>query len=509
MNAPIKDPVVPSEEDLPAGTSLSGDQFTITESLSAGGFGITYKAKDNVLGRTIVVKECFPEDVCLRQGKTVKAVNDTQGKQFRSIVNMFMREAQSLAQLRHPNIVGVHRAFEENETAYMVLDLIDGPDLLDLLEKDPNQLSPDRVKAILLPLLDAIEEVHDIDLLHRDISPDNIIVEKNGTPVLIDFGAARGDASRRTRAVSSLLVVKDGYSPQEFYVPGSVQTPSSDLYALGATFYHVISGKAPHNSQARMMEIAGQNDDPCQPLEGRIEGYDPEFLRAIDMTMRIHPDERLQSARQWREMITKDETEAPSIKASKSKPPAKKEDLSLETSLSQLIEETNEVVRKSRMIPAAPVEPVTQSTPKTTSKTPDWVQEFNAESETQAIEEEAEKAEARATGSIRPSRPTSRNVSRPRPNTLEPVRDEKEVNWVTLAKEKQNSLHDDQYTDVKPPKVKERSKADALLSLGKETNVAKPEKVEDGKGTMIRYLAAGIFLGLMLIFGFGWIVGGG
>jgi len=221
---------------LPAGTSLSGDQFTIIERISAGGFGITYRAKDNMLGRTIVIKECFADDFCLRSGKSVIARNQAYEKHFRSTVTMFMREARSLAKLRHQNIVGVHRAFEENETAYMVLDLINGFDLHNIMQANNAPLPPDGVKDMLLQLLDAIETIHMADLLHRDISPDNVMIETDGNPVLIDFGAARGDASRRTRAMSAMLVVKDGYSPQEFYMAGSLQTPCSDLYGLADTF---------------------------------------------------------------------------------------------------------------------------------------------------------------------------------------------------------------------------------------------------------------------------------
>ena len=121
-------------QSLPIGTVLSGDQFTITEHLGAGGFGITYRAMDNTLGRTVVIKECYYEDFCVRSGKSVIARSKSYAKPIRSIVNMFMREARSLAKLRHPNIVGVHRAFEENDTAYMVLDLIEGPTSSTLLQ---------------------------------------------------------------------------------------------------------------------------------------------------------------------------------------------------------------------------------------------------------------------------------------------------------------------------------------------------------------------------------------
>ena len=368
----------PVSEELPTGTMLSGDQFTITGRLGSGGFGITYRAEDNVLGRTIVIKECFPEDFCYRDGKIVVPRAKSHEEPVRSIVRMFMREAQSLAKLRHPNIVGVHRAFEENETAYMVLDLIDGHDLLDIVEAQARPLPPSQVKHILVQMLDAIEKVHELDLLHRDISPDNIIIEKSGTPVLIDFGAARSDASRRTRAVTSMMMVKDGYSPQEFYVAGSMQTPSSDLYALAATFYHVLSGEAPVNSQARMIEVAGNKPDPCAPLAGRIDGYERGFLEAIDAAMKVHPSERLQTVAEWRALISDIVRDAKENETAIEMPVKQQPDQELEKSLTRLVQETNAEVRKSKELPiepevAAPLQPRKKTVPE-------WIKEFNKES---------------------------------------------------------------------------------------------------------------------------------
>ena len=368
-----------AEQALPIGTQLSGDQFTITDHLGAGGFGITYRAEDTVLGRTVVVKECFYENFCVRDGKNVVPRNKSFADPVRSIVRMFMREAQSLAKLRHPNIVGVHRAFEENETAYMVLDLIDGRDLFDILASNATPLSPRRVKDILLQMLDAVEQVHALDLLHRDISPDNILIENSGTPILIDFGAARGDASRHTRAVTTMLVVKDGYSPHEFYVPGSEQRPCSDLYALAATFYHVLSGEAPPNSQTRMIEIAGHKPDPCVPLAGRIDGYDEAFLQAIDTAMQIHPNDRLQSASKWRSLIA----EAAVEDGQPERLTSAEVSLELELSLTRLVEETNDEVRRhSQLLP----EPEIVVQPKEEPAKPAWIEEFNQESLTSPSE---------------------------------------------------------------------------------------------------------------------------
>ena len=155
----------------------------------------------------------------------------------------------------HPNIVAVHQVFEDNGTAYMAIDYIDGLDLLEMIENKKNILSPDAVVLITEKMLSAVGFIHENKMLHRDISPDNILITMAGEPILIDFGAAREQASQKSRALTALRVVKDGYSPQEFYIAGSEQGPWSDLYALGATLYHVITGAAP-------CERAGA---PCRP----------------------------------------------------------------------------------------------------------------------------------------------------------------------------------------------------------------------------------------------------
>ncbi|WP_375253951.1 serine/threonine protein kinase [Yoonia sp.] len=358
-------------EALPAGTPLMGDQFTIERPLSSGGFGITYLAQDNFLGRRVVIKECYPEAFCRRDGRKVLVRSHIHHEKYRAIVEMFMREARSIAKLRHPNIVGVHRIFEDNETAYMVLDLINGRDLLSLIKGEEDALAPDQVKEVLVKVLDAVKLVHDNDLLHRDISPDNILLDKWGSPVLIDFGAAREEASRETRAVSAVLVVKDGYSPQEFYFSGGKQGPSSDLYALGATFYHIISGEAPPNSQTRMAEFAANHPDPCEPLAGRFPDYDLAFLEAIDKAMNVLPKERVQTVREWLGLITQRRERAVPIRMNPHN--------NLDKVLNRLVSETNEFVYNSQPRDVKPKsrKPAT-SEPKVASK-PEWAEEFNKE----------------------------------------------------------------------------------------------------------------------------------
>jgi serine/threonine protein kinase len=373
-------------EALPDGTPLLGDQFTIDRALSNGGFGITYLAKDNFLDRDVVIKECYPEVFCMRRGKDVLVRSDQHAEKYRTIVQMFMREARSIAKMRHPNIVGVHRIFEDNQTAYMVLDLIQGRDLLSIINDEHDPLPPEQIKEVLIKCLDAVDLVHRNDLLHRDISPDNILLDKWGNPFLIDFGAAREEASRETRAVSAVLIVKDGYSPQEFYFAGGKQGPSSDLYALGATFYHLISGEAPPNSQTRMAEFAGNNPDPCEPLAGRFPEYDLAFLQAIDKAMQILPKSSIQSATEWLNINNKEGEQVKPLEVATNR-------FDLGRTLTRLVSETNEYVlnsepREPKPEPK-PVQRVLKEVKERPTSQPEWAEEFNTETTETAEEQRA------------------------------------------------------------------------------------------------------------------------
>ena len=290
-------------DELQPGTRLLSGQFTIESFLNAGGFGITYLARDS-LDRRVVIKECFPSSFCRRNGTTVAPGTRQRESEFRSVVALFMQEALTLSRLDHPNIVRVNEVFEDNDTAYMAMEYVQGPDLLETVEGKEPALTPEQITRLLGDLLQALSHVHSQGVLHRDISPDNILLERStGRPVLIDFGAARKDVTRKSRALSGLRVVKDGYSPQEFYIAGSTQSPSSDLYALAASFSHLISREAPKSSQERLSAIANRNGDPQVPLAGRVRGYPPVFLRAIDKAMSIFPRDRLQSVAEWQAML--------------------------------------------------------------------------------------------------------------------------------------------------------------------------------------------------------------
>ncbi len=288
----------PYGDELPPGTELCQGQYTILRYINSGGFGVTYLANDS-LGRKVVIKECFPGSMCCRANGTVRLRTTSHEMDFGRVVELFEREARALAQLSHPNIVGVHQIFKDNGTAYMAMDFIEGPDLFDVLETKPELLEPDEIRRILDHLLKALSFVHENGMLHRDISPDNILLGPGGLPVLIDFGAAREGAARATRMLSRIHTVKDGYSPQEFYLAGSSQEKSSDLYALAATVHHLIRGCPPPNSNIRLAAVAQDEPDPYQPLAGRMPGYDENFLRAIDTCLSLFAKDRMETAEDW------------------------------------------------------------------------------------------------------------------------------------------------------------------------------------------------------------------
>lgn len=288
-------------DELKPGTELMHGQYTIESFLAAGGFGITYLARDS-LNRRVVIKECFPGNFCRRQNVSVMPRSRAHQSELSSIVRLFAQEAMSLAKASHPNIVGVHQVFEENNTSYMALDFVQGRDLLEILKEDPESLTPDQVSGYLEKVLGAVQHIHDLGMLHRDISPDNVIISEANEPILIDFGAAREDSTSDqnvTRMLSALRVVKDGYSPQEFYISGSTQGPSCDLYSLAASFYHVITQEMPPDSQARLHARAANEDDPYVSLGDKVEGYSRNFVTALDKAMGILPNERMQSANDW------------------------------------------------------------------------------------------------------------------------------------------------------------------------------------------------------------------
>ena len=279
---------------LPSGTVLVGD-YRVERVLGAGGFGVTYLAEELALARPVTIKEYFPSDIALRAGgvDVVPRSQDAAGD-YTWGLERFIEEAQTLAKFNHTNIVQLHRYFRDNKTGYMVLHFEEGQSLkgwLKALGRAPRQKELD---VILAPLLDALEMIHKADFLHRDIAPDNVIIRKSGDPVLIDFGSARGEVASRSKTISAL--VKPGYSPYEQYAETSKrQGPWTDIYAMGATLYHAVTGKRPPDAPSRMV-----NDEIVPASEAALSSYRTGFLKAIDKALRLNIELRPQSIAAWR-----------------------------------------------------------------------------------------------------------------------------------------------------------------------------------------------------------------
>ena len=279
---------------LPRGTELVGD-FRVERVLGVGGFGITYLADEIALSRAVTIKEYFPTDFAARSAdqSAVPVSSDAAGD-YQWGLDRFIEEAKTLARFDHRNICRVYRYFRTNNTGYMVLQFEEGASLKDWLKGLKRAPRQAEIDALVAPLLDALEVIHKADFLHRDIAPDNIMVRRDGSPVLIDFGSARGEIARHARTISAL--VKPGYSPFEQYAEkGSQQGPWTDIYAFAATLYHAITGKRPPDSPSRMLK-----DEYKTAKSAALASYRPKFLAAIDRALTLDIAKRPQSIMEWR-----------------------------------------------------------------------------------------------------------------------------------------------------------------------------------------------------------------
>lgn len=296
-------------DELLPGTRLLNGQYRVTRFLSSGGFGITYLAKDG-LDRDVVLKECFVESFCTRAQAKVQTRSEHHRANLLRAIADFAQEARTLAGLSHPNIVRVQQHFQENDTAYMVLDYVQGHDLFEVIDEKKMVLTPGQIVAMTRKLVSAIAHVHDRGLVHCDVSPDNICVSPTGEPTLIDFGAARPLVGGIGQKQSAFTLVKDGYSPHELYESAGTCGRYTDIYALGASLYFAITGHAPVDSETRLRAVLADKPDPLPPLATLAEGYPPGFLATIDKAMALEPSARYRSAQDW--LMALSQAQAPS-----------------------------------------------------------------------------------------------------------------------------------------------------------------------------------------------------
>jgi ribose transport system substrate-binding protein len=243
---------VDSEKLVLAPGSILNGKYIVGKVLGQGGFGITYLVYDINLGIKVAIKEYLPTSVVTRSknGRDVIAHFNNKEASFKSGLAKFLEEAKVVAVFsQNRNIVTIREYFPENQTAYMVMDYIQGMDLIDFVKEKNRPLYFLEAIELLNPILTALMQVHKAGLLHRDISPDNIYITDKGIAILLDFGAAR-QFSMQTQSMS--VILKYAYSPIEQHQRKGRRGPWTDIYAFAATFYHVITGKKPAESLDRL-----------------------------------------------------------------------------------------------------------------------------------------------------------------------------------------------------------------------------------------------------------------
>jgi formylglycine-generating enzyme required for sulfatase activity len=291
------------KDALPSGTLLGN--FTLGTPLGQGGFGITYNATHVTLAQQVAIKEYLPMEIATRDddGRPgVVPLDEDYIEIYEKHLQGFVDEAIILARFKHPNIVRIQDVFKENGTAYLVMDFEEGPSLERVLRQNGVKGEADLLN-LLHPLLDSLTVVHATGYIHRDIKPDNIIVRPDGSPVLLDFGAAREAIGVKTRQLT-VLMTRD-YGPYEQFDFGTgKQGAWTDIYALGATIYRSMTGKPPKNAFDRNRARATRQPDPLvKAVDAEVEGYSKQFLQAIDAALAFLPEDRPQSIEEWRAQL--------------------------------------------------------------------------------------------------------------------------------------------------------------------------------------------------------------
>ena len=238
---------------LKPGTLLRHSAYRVEKTLGFGGFGITYLATDLNLDRLVAIKEFFPQDLCHREGDTSAVVSVATANAPDTVEKLkakFIKEAKNIAKLDHPGIIKIHSAFEENNTAYYVMDFIEGQTLFERVETD-GPLPTEDALEIITAVGEALEYIHSHNINHLDVKPENIMLRhSDGKPILIDFGLSKHYDKRGKQTTNTLSGLSHGYAPIEQYNVEGIKefSPQTDVYSLAATLYYALSGTVPPNA---------------------------------------------------------------------------------------------------------------------------------------------------------------------------------------------------------------------------------------------------------------------
>jgi len=275
--------------------------YEITSILGEGGFGITYAATDLNLNHRVAIKEYFPRTICSRDTMLEVRTPDGQAEsQYQWGLRRFLDEARTLARFNHPNIVHVRTAFEQNKTAYMVMDLETGRPL-DVAYNAGELSTEEQILGFLGPLLHGLAQVHAAGFIHRDIKLQNIIIRPDSTPVLVDFGSARNVIGSESRGLTAL--VTRGYAPIEQYAHEGLphpQGPWCDIYSLSAVLYALVIRRMPPDALTRAAHLSADAPDAYASVSAmRPPGFSQEFLQAIDAGLAFSHLDRPATIKDW------------------------------------------------------------------------------------------------------------------------------------------------------------------------------------------------------------------
>lgn len=302
-------------QTLATGTTLQQGRYTIKRVLGQGGFGITYEGIQDGLNRRVAIKEFFMGSFCTRNNKSVTAPDTDAREMVGCFMEKFVKEAQLIASLDNAkHIVRIHDIFKENETAYYVMEYIDGGSL-DALVRQEGPLSPKRAIPLICQVAEALQALHDRKTMHLDIKPANILLRDENDVVLIDFGVSKHYDQGGHQTTTTPVGYSKGFAPIEQYREGGVKnfSPPADIYSLGATFYYLLTGTIPP-------EATDLIDEPlsCPPTIA------PPLWAVIEKSMKTSSKQRYQSLAEMTEALQAAEKSLPATQKTPGKPVAPK-----------------------------------------------------------------------------------------------------------------------------------------------------------------------------------------
>jgi serine/threonine protein kinase len=270
------------------------NRYSIQKVLGQGGFGITYLAYDQKLEQEVCIKELFVSGNSTRGANMTVQSQGNSDFSFSDFVDRFLQEARQLARFQHPNIVRVIDIFQENDTAYTVMEFVNGETLKERVQRT-GALEEKEAMLLINQLLDAVEVIHAKGMLHRDIKPENILISPEGRIVLIDFGSAREFAEGKTSHQTAMIT--PGYAPPEQYSERAKRGPFTDIYALGATMYYLLTGEKPIASTDRSFEELAAPHQLNPKVSSQVSS-------AVLLAMEMKPENRFQNIAEMKGALT-------------------------------------------------------------------------------------------------------------------------------------------------------------------------------------------------------------